>query len=75
MNLAFLNQKYKAKRTNKIFSTGKSTIEVVNCKNDKLSHKHLIHINKFVRKDSNTDNNLRLEKVGGNRFVCFVRVM
>ena len=47
----------------KIFSIDKRTIEVVNCKNDKLSHKHLIHINKFVRKDSNVLNNLILERV------------
>ena len=41
----------------------KGQLRLLNCKKDKLGHKHLIHINKFVRKDSNALNNLKLEMV------------
>ena len=58
----------------------KRQLRLLNCKKDKLDHMHLIHINKFARKDSNTLNNLRLERVGwesigvfceGGVSVCF----
>ena len=38
-------------------------MRLLNCKNDKFGHKHLLHINKFVRKDSNALNKLRLKRV------------
>ena len=53
----------KGKRQIKSSQLVKGQLRLLNCKKDKLGHKHLIHINKFVRKDSNALNNLKLEMV------------
>ena len=45
---------------NKIYPVkGQLTFTLLNSKKDKLDHRHLIHINKFVGKDSNVLKNLR----------------